>query len=197
MAAGEGMRFNTLLNDISQSLSQEELGSMKFMCRGHIGKRRLENLGSGLQLFQVLEERGMLSQEDTQFLADLLKTIERPDLEKKLSTFHSQGEGHLQQPTCEAGPNSHDLNVAIDVIRDNIGREWRKLARQLGFKEAQLQEIEYRYPRDMQCQIVSTLTSWQEKKGPAACVDDLVDALRCCKFTMVADTVEEVVNKSR
>lgn len=195
MAAGEGIEFNFLLNDISQNLSQEELASMKFLCKD-IGKRRLEKLSSGLQLFQALEEQDKLSKEDTQFLAKLLSNIKRSDLEKKLAAFH-RGGGHLQQPTCEVGPNSHDLNVAIDTISDNIGKDWRNLARKLRITEAQLQHIEYNYPHDMKRQIVSALTEWQRNKGSDASVDNLVAALRSCRLNMVADTVEEEVNESR
>lgn len=195
MAAGEGIEFNFLLNDISQNLSQEELDSMKFLCKD-IGKRRLEKLSSGLQLFQALEEQDKLSKEDTQFLAKLLSNIKRSDLEKKLAAFH-RGGGHLQQSTCEVGPNSHDLNVAIDTISDNIGKDWRNLARKLRITEAQLQHIEYNYPHDMKRQIESALTEWQRNKGSDASVDNLVAALRSCRLNMVADTVEEEVNESR
>ncbi|XP_072129290.1 FAS-associated death domain protein isoform X1 [Mobula birostris] len=195
MAANEGMRFKVLLSDISQNLTGENLETLKFLCKDDIGKRRLETLVSGIQLFQVLEELSLLSQEDTSFLGQLLKSIKRPDLEKKLSDYQRGGEP-LQPPMCEVGRNS-DVDVAIDVIRDNIGRDWRMLARKLGFKEARLQEIEYGDPRNMQLQISKTLQEWQEVKGQEATVECLVTALRNCRLNMIADSVQEEVNKNR
>ncbi|XP_051885145.1 protein FADD [Pristis pectinata] len=195
MAADEDMRFNVLLNDISQNLSQDNLSSLKFLCRDHIGKRKQETLGSGIQLFQMLGELSLFSREDTTFLGQLLRSIKRPDLEARLSAFH-RGAEQLQQPMSEVGANSGDLDVAIDVIYNNIGRDWRMFARKLGFKDARLQEIEYKYPRDMRLQILSTLTEWQEKKGQEAAVDSLVATLRSCRLNMIADCVEEEVNKN-
>ncbi|XP_059829969.1 protein FADD [Hypanus sabinus] len=195
MAANEGMRFKVLLSDISQNLTGENMKTLKFLCKDYIGKRRMESLESGIQLFQVLEELSLLSEEDTKFLGQLLKNIKRTDLEKKLSDFQRGGEP-LQQSMCEVGRNS-DVNVAIDVICGNIGRDFWMFARKLGFKEARLQEIEYRHPRNMQLLISETLQEWQEVKGQEATVERLVTTLRSCKLNMIADSVEEEVNKIR
>ncbi|XP_067903027.1 protein FADD [Heterodontus francisci] len=194
MAGELVMRFNMLLNDISQNLTKDNLEALKFLCKEHIGKRKLENIGSGIQLFQVLEELNLLSPEDTKTLTELLANIQRPDLQIKLSTFQ-KGNGHLQQPVCEVGALTEQLNVAFGVICNGVGKDWRMFARKLGHKEPLLQQIEYRHPHDMREQILQALIEWQKTKGKEATVKTLITALRSCRLNMVADSVEEEVDK--
>ncbi|XP_067850242.1 protein FADD [Heptranchias perlo] len=194
MAGPAGMEFNAMLNNISQDLSADNLESLKFLCKESVGKRQLETISSGNQLFQALEERSLLSPEDTHFLSVLLKNIKRPDLENQLSAFQ-RGHGQLQQPVCEVGADTERLEAAFEVICSNIGKDWRMFARKLGHKEALLQQIQYRYPSDMREQILQALREWQRVKGEDATVDMLVKVLRSCRLNMVADTVEEEVNQ--
>uniref|UniRef100_UPI00398E943F FAS-associated death domain protein n=1 Tax=Pristiophorus japonicus TaxID=55135 RepID=UPI00398E943F len=188
------MRFNVLLNDISQNLSKENLESLKFLCKPSIGKKKLESITSGNQLFQVLEELDQLSSKYPDELFVLLGNIKRPDLQNKLSAFQ-QGNGHLQHPVCEVGGITERLNVAFNVICDGVGKDWRMVARTLGHKEALLQQIEYKYPFNMREQIRQALIEWQKTKGKEATEDNLVKVLRRCNLNLVADTVEEAVSK--
>ncbi|XP_043561272.1 FAS-associated death domain protein-like [Chiloscyllium plagiosum] len=64
-------------------------------------------------------------------------------------------------------------------------------ARKLGHKEALLQQIEYKHPRNMREQIQQSLIEWQKREREQATVDKLLSALRSCKLNMVADSVEE------
>ncbi|XP_078405617.1 FAS-associated death domain protein [Cetorhinus maximus] len=192
MAGDLGMSFNILLNDISQNLSKENLESLRFLCKDEIGKRKLENIDSGIKLFQQLEELNLLSSEDTNVLSKLLEQIRRPDLLNKLLAFQRENGGDLQQPVCEMGAGSERLNIAFEVICNEVGKDWRMLARKLGHKEALLQQIEYKHPRNMREQILQALIEWQKTKGKEATVEALITTLRGCKLNMVADSVEEV-----
>ncbi|GCC37860.1 hypothetical protein chiPu_0016368 [Chiloscyllium punctatum] len=84
-----------------------------------------------------------------------------------------------------------NLNVAFDIICNELGNEWRMFARKLGHKEALLQQIEYKHPRNMREQIQQSLIEWQKREREQATVDKLLSALRSCKLNMVADSVEE------
>ncbi|XP_048401570.2 protein FADD [Stegostoma tigrinum] len=181
------MRFAALLNSISNSLSRDNVESLKFLCRGLIRKRPLEAITSGIHLFQQLEELDLLGPDNTQTLSGLLSEIQRQDLQQRLADFQQRG----QEPQADSGL----LNVAFDVICNELGNDWRMLARKLGHKEALLQQIEYKHPRNMREQIQQSLTEWQKKEGEKATVDKLLTALRSCKLNMVADSVEEEVSK--
>lgn len=73
-------------------MSADQLNDMKFLVQQEIGKRNLEKIGSGRELFQLFRERGKLSEDDTAFLSKLLKEIKRQDLSDKLDNVSVQPE---------------------------------------------------------------------------------------------------------
>lgn len=76
--------FNARLLRVSNKLSAQDLKDLKFMCDGTIGKKHLEMVQSGTQLFQLLVERGHLRADNTAFLSNLLLRVNRPDLAEEL-----------------------------------------------------------------------------------------------------------------
>lgn len=91
--------FNSILLDISNRLSKQQLDMMKFLCGEVIKKRDMESIDTGFKLFQTLTERQKLTEYDTEFLSKLLKDIDRADLLEKLNNFESQPES--EQPAKE------------------------------------------------------------------------------------------------
>eukprot|EP00061_Rhincodon_typus_P009964 g33862.t1 len=92
------MRFAALLNSISNSLSRDNVESLKFLCRELIRKRPLEAVTSGIQLFQQLEELDLLGPDNTQTLSRLLSEIQRQDLQQQLAAFQQRG----QEPQADS-----------------------------------------------------------------------------------------------
>lgn len=84
------LQFNAVLLEISNQLSTEQLENMKFLCRHVIGKKDTEKIRAGVTLFQFLTERGRLGEDNTEYLSELLKKIQRLDLSEKLNSFESQ-----------------------------------------------------------------------------------------------------------
>ncbi|NXF07426.1 FADD protein, partial [Smithornis capensis] len=177
--------FLSLLQSISSSLSDRELSDMKFLCRDKVPKRKLEAVGSGRELFSILIEQQHIARDDLHFLRKLLEHIRRSDLVSLLKRFEEEGElgAPDDQPDERETPN--------DVICENIGREWKKLMRQLGMSEVQLDRIEAAHRFNLYEQLVQGLRQWQKLKGKDAKVDDLIKALRGCSLNLVADIVEE------
>jgi len=79
MASGDANAFKYRLLQLSNALDADQLNKMKYLC-GFIGSRTLEKMNTGCDLFDVLMQRTKLSAEDTNFLADLLTKVGRPDL---------------------------------------------------------------------------------------------------------------------
>ena len=50
------------------------------MCKDHVPVSRMERVRSPLDLFQALEERGKMSADDTNFLAQVLASVDRSNL---------------------------------------------------------------------------------------------------------------------
>ncbi|NXC57690.1 FADD protein, partial [Aleadryas rufinucha] len=176
--------FLSLLHSISSGLSDTELSAMKFLCRDKIRKRKLETVQSGRELFSILMEQQEIASDNLEFLRKLLQHIDRDDLVAQLVRFEEE-EPHAPGDQ----PDVHEKPVA--VVCDNVGREWKKLLRELGMPEVKLDRIEAAHRFDLYEQLVQALREWQRWKGKDAKVSDLIKALRGCNMNLVADMVEE------
>ncbi|NXI64694.1 FADD protein, partial [Anseranas semipalmata] len=177
--------FLTLLHSFSSSLSDSELGDLKFLCRDKIGKRKLESVQSGRELFNFLLEQQVIASHNVGFLRDLLKGIKREDLILRLEHFVEEGE-------VNAPEDQPDVNEKpIEVICENVGRDWKMLMRKLGFCEVKMDRIVTANPYNLREQLVQSLREWQKWKGKDAKVTDLMKALRDCHMNLVADLVEQ------
>ncbi|NXA70923.1 FADD protein, partial [Mohoua ochrocephala] len=176
--------FLSLLHSISSGLSDTELSAMKFLCCDKIRKRKLETVQSGRELFSILMEQQEIASDNLEFLRKLLRDIDRDDLVARLVQFEEE-EPHAPDDQ----PDVHEKPVA--VISDNVGREWKKLMRELGMPEVKLDRIEAAHRFNLYEQLVQALREWQRWKGKDAKVADLIKALRGCNLNLVADMVEE------
>ncbi|XP_074904370.1 FAS-associated death domain protein [Buteo buteo] len=182
--------FFTLLHSFSSSLSDNELSSLKFLCRGKIGKRKLEAVRSGIELFTILLEQQVITSDKVEFLEGLLKSIKREDLVSQLQQFVEEGE--VNDPDDE--PDVHEKRlqkVAIEVICENVGRDWRMLIRELGLSEVKMDRIVAANPFNLREQLFQSLREWQKWKGKDAKAADLIKALRDRNMNLVADRVEQ------
>ncbi|NXG03334.1 FADD protein, partial [Sakesphorus luctuosus] len=180
--------FLGMLHAIAAGLPQDEVESMLFLCHENIPKRRREAVRSGMDLFSILMEQGLLAPDNLRLLKSLLKHIRRSDLLSLVQEFEERGE--LVAP--EDQPDEHEIRrVAIAVIRERVGKEWKKLMRELGLSEVALDRIETANRCNLYEQLVQGLREWQRMKGRDAKVADLIKALRACLLNYVADVVEE------
>ncbi|KAL3993505.1 polymeric immunoglobulin receptor [Sarotherodon galilaeus] len=181
------LRFNSVLLEISNAMSADQLNEMKFLVQQEIGKRNLEKIGSGRELFQLFRERGKLAEDNTAFLSELLKEIKRQDLSDKIDNFNIQ-------PEPDDGLSEEEkakLKIATEVIAENLGKSWRKLGRKLGLSETKLESISKKHPTDLEETAVELLKEWGKSQGAEAQTKMLIDALRACQLNMTADKVEE------
>lgn len=93
------MNLNNCLFEIGENLSSEEVASLKFLSLDYIPQKKQEPIKDGLMLFQTLQEKGMLEENNLFFLKELLFRIGRPDLLKKhLKTSQEEMKKELQTP---------------------------------------------------------------------------------------------------
>ncbi|XP_023281317.1 FAS-associated death domain protein-like [Seriola lalandi dorsalis] len=184
--------LNPVLLKISDQLSSENLDNMKFLCRDMIGKKDLEKVTTGSKLFLLLMERGKLGPDNTECLSKLLTDIERKDLSDKLQGLEGESGDRRDQPD---DTERAKLDIATEVIAENLGRSWRKLGRKLGLKEIKLESINRRHPTDLEETAVELLKEWRKSQGAGARVEQLIEALRLCQFNLTADKVEDKLKK--
>lgn len=176
--------FLVLLHSVSAGLSSSELTDIKFLCQSCVSKRKLERVQSGLDLFSVLLEQNELDPQNTELLRDLLSSLRRQDLLRLLDDFQAGA-------TSRAAPEEQDLYAAFDIICDHVGKDWRRLARQLKVSDSKIDAIEVKYPRNLTEQVRESLRVWRNTQREDAAVSHLVGALRACRLNLVADLVEE------
>ncbi|XP_069865825.1 FAS-associated death domain protein [Dipodomys merriami] len=176
--------FLVLLHSVSTGLSSAELTELKFLCLGRVGKRKLERVQSGLDLFTVLLEQSDLEPGRLGLLRELLGSLRRHDLLRRLDDFEAGA-------AAGAAPGAADLRAAFDIVCDHVGRDWRRLARQLKVSDTRIDGIEERYPRSLMERVRESLRIWKDAERENATVEHLVGALRACQMNLVADLVEE------
>ncbi|XP_034039641.1 FAS-associated death domain protein [Thalassophryne amazonica] len=184
------LHFNAVLLNISKELTAEQLEQLKFLCKDIIGKREREKVVSGLQLFQLLTERRQLGEDNTLYLSKLLLEIHRHDLSEILNGHRSQ------RQTAENQPDPAErvkLDIATDVIASRLGKNWRRLGRKLGVNDVKLESISLKFPTDLEEMTRELLKEWIKSRGADACTGELIKALRCCDFNLIADHVDEAL----
>lgn len=187
--------FKAVLLEISNSLSPDQLGQIKYLCQNDIGKRDLERIDSGLKLFQFLTERQKLSEENLDYVCERLKAAGRPDLCERLQNFSCPPENSENTENLPSEQERAKLDIATEVIVENLGRNWRKLGRKLGLTDTKLESISRRHPTELEETAVELLKEWRKSRGAEARMEDLIKALRACSLNLTADKIEDRLMK--
>ncbi|KAJ8272333.1 hypothetical protein COCON_G00111920 [Conger conger] len=177
--------FSVVLLQISEDLLPDNVGTMKFLCQTLIGKKKLEQINKGTELFECLQQMNKIGPDNTEFLKELLNAIKRADLHEILSNFETCGPGPQE---VRLDPNVRaKLDIATDELSEQLGRSWRRYGRKLGITDAKLDQISAKHPFDLREQAVTLLREWRKMQGADAKVDGLIKALRCCELNLTAD----------
>lgn len=93
------MNFSKCLYNIGEQLDSDELASLKFLSMDYIPQKKQEPIKDPLMLFQRLQEKRLLEENNLSFLKELLFRINRLDLlVTYLDTSKQEMEQELQIP---------------------------------------------------------------------------------------------------
>ncbi|XP_048862032.1 caspase-8-like isoform X2 [Brienomyrus brachyistius] len=118
----KSMDINVLLHNISEELDSNEIDALKFLCKDHIQRKKMQDIHDARDLFLRLEEQGLL--EDVSIVGELLYTIKRYDLLKVLGTTQKKTQDRLQmQVDCGCLISSYRkllYELSEDVSEDSL-----------------------------------------------------------------------------
>lgn len=100
---------------IDEELDSLEVAALCFLCCDVVNKKRLQGIKDAKELFRRLEERGLL--ENSNFLHQLLRTIQRADLVNLLETDSRPTED------TDASPILSDYRVMLYKIYEGLTQE--------------------------------------------------------------------------
>lgn len=109
------MNFSKCLYNIGEQLGSDELASLKFLSLDHIPQRKQEPIKDALMLFQRLQEKRMLEENNLSFLKELLFRINRLDL---LITYLDTSKEKMEQELQIPG------RAQISAYRWALGAGW-------------------------------------------------------------------------
>lgn len=180
--------YRKMLVDLDKGLRPRDLETMKFLCTNEIPVRKREEIGRALKLWEVLEERELLSPLNTSFLKKLIKHLGgREDLLNVVSLYE---QNLFRDTTTRSNCLVKDMDIVIESINY---RRWRSLARRLGLSDQVIDNLTEKYQNSIQEQVRQALTLWS--KGENASRETLVQALRGCDMNMIAHTIETSVQQ--
>jgi len=79
--------YRKLLVELSSNLSKKDVETLKLARVDVIPRRISENIATGLQFFDVLEQDGRIGPGNLNLLQDMIKTVGRLDLAQKIQDF--------------------------------------------------------------------------------------------------------------
>lgn len=180
--ARKKLEFRKVLGRINDGLGNENVRDLKNLCYDNIPERKREEIDSGIQLFNVLIEKGLISSEKPQFLCELLNEIGRMDLSEFVRDYIHKRRTNTLAPACVVDKLEFKH---LKLISEEVGRDWKMLGRHLGLDESTLDSIQQAYYSDLKEASYQTLLRWQKKAGPEASPQDLKQALTDMKLMAI------------
>ncbi|KAL8182474.1 UNVERIFIED_CONTAM: hypothetical protein K2H54_056920 [Gekko kuhli] len=90
-------------------------------------------------------------------------------------------------------------DVHLNLVRDNLAKQWKHCARKLGFSDPELDEIDHDYERDgLKEKVYQMLQKWQMKEGSkGTTVGKLARALFACKRIDLLNSLVKISQESQ
>ncbi|XP_051983157.1 protein FADD [Xyrauchen texanus] len=181
--------FRAMLLTISDKLDEGNVESLKFLCREDIGKKKLEKINKGIDLFECLIEKAEIGPDNTEVLRRLLDDIGQKVLVHIIDNYETQATGSPADILDDK--EQEKINVATEVMVEQLGRRWLQVGRKLGLTTTKMEGIKEKHRYDLEEQVRELITEWMKIQKDKARVQELIQALRECKQNLTADLVEK------
>ncbi|XP_051561862.1 protein FADD [Myxocyprinus asiaticus] len=181
--------FRAMLLAISDKLDKGNLDSLKFLCKENIGRKKLENINKGIDLFECLIEKAEIGPDNTEVLRRLLDHIGQKVLVHIIDNYERQATG--SPADLLDAKEQEKINIATEVMVAQLGTRWLQVGRKLGLTTPKIEGIKEKHRYDLEEQVRELVTEWMKIRKDKARVQELIQALRDCRQNLTADLVEK------
>ena len=119
------MDFRRAMLRVANEIGPRDLTKLKFACSDHIHDARQERIHTAIELFQALEERGLLASDNLTYLAKQLRDIGRPDALSHFAAFgysvHEQ-QSNPKSPSVDS-PKEERLTTFLLLLSEKLTSE--------------------------------------------------------------------------
>jgi len=186
-------------------------------------KRRSDYINNFNDLITVLEKRGYIGEADVGHFGRIVMRLPNCDIlneriynyecyrdrnrlrrpyvhhESPAPTLYSQNNSaHPGRPRNSDAVSSSNIalpEAALNCVCENIGTDWKDLARNLSMREGDIDEIEDKYPRKSQKRAYECMMRFIKDTDPYKVQQKLLYALDRCGRRDLKEKVEEILNR--
>lgn len=166
-------------------------------------KRRCSSIKNLEELICLLEKRDFISPDNVKPLLSIRDRIREP---QRLPSYSDSGDSYSngiyddygRQMSNSTESHSDDFRTrslpdrVMEKVSEEIGRKWKDLARHLGLREGDINQIETRYPNDLKQRVYACLIKFQ-KNNPESMEKKLLKALEKSRRKDLRDEVEAIL----
>jgi hypothetical protein len=167
-----------MLLKVSDKLSSDNLKDLKYLVNDQVPKVKLDASDQAIGIFEVLEEKGLITPDKLEYLKECLEFIERRDVCELIKSYEERGS--VVPPQHKKITNLDELNLM--EIGKEICKDWKMLARHLNVPEHDIQNISHAHTYDLHEAALQALLCWKKKQGEKATVQALKRALEDMKL---------------
>ncbi|BFZ17454.1 hypothetical protein BsWGS_20493 [Bradybaena similaris] len=193
MVLDESHRFKHMIIKIGRLIKEDELKTLKFLCKDIIPTKFREKVSTTEALVELLEERGKVSPRDLTYLKQILQDglHGRTDILQVVAEYEQR---LGPSPDVDSAPVHQNFSREILCLEENLGKEYKSFLRRLGLGDHHIERIELENPKSVREQIHQCLRVWMRQNSRlqhSQLVDAVVKALQKEKRIDLATRIRE------
>ncbi|PSN38111.1 hypothetical protein C0J52_00847 [Blattella germanica] len=172
---------------VDYPIDRDQLENLILEFQPEINSRRRSGYINSLEdLVRLLEKRGYISEHKIDSFANRVKDrVPSININEMLTRY----------PPRRCRPTTTSSEFVIDRVVQDIGTNWKDLARELGIREGDIDDIECKYPRSYKDRAHECLKSFISETDPFKLQHKLLGALIKCGRRDLQEAVEEILSR--
>jgi len=167
------VEYRVMLSNLDSILRDDDMIRLRSFCKDYIPARKRDSLNQGVELFEALEERNKLSQDNLSFLKEALGSCcaGRSDVIDLVKTYEEKHSSFLGNDERKS-----EIRSISDFLQNSLGREYKSFLRLLGTSDDFIDRLKEDH-RKVSEVIYRCMIAWQ-KNDIQVSKETIIKALR-------------------